>query len=135
MKKIIIVIDEPKRDLARLLFLATKLVKKNYQVYLISFSQLSKIEKPFFKNSILIVNYFRFNNLHFLIWVKIFCKTRIIVYDTEGVGSRDGYQVVRNIKKYEYFHDIIDQYWLWNNAILNELKKFNFKNDIFFYRR
>jgi surface carbohydrate biosynthesis protein len=131
-EKIIIVIDEPKRDLAPLLFLATKLVKKNYQVYLISFSQLSKIEKSFFKNSILIINYFRFNNLHFLIWIKIFCKTRIIVYDTEGVGSRDGYQVVRIIKKYEYFHDIIDQYWLWNNVILNELKKFNFKNDIFF---
>lgn len=131
-EKIIIVIDEPKRDLAPLLFLATKLVKKNYQVYLISFSQLSKIEKSLFKNSILIVNYFRFNNLYFLIWVKIFYKTRIIVYDTEGVGSRDGYQVLRSIKKYEYFHDIIDQYWLWNNTILNELKKFNFKNDIFF---
>jgi hypothetical protein len=37
-ERIIIVADEPKRDLALFLFLVTKLVKKNYQVYLISFS-------------------------------------------------------------------------------------------------
>ena len=79
-EKIIIVIDEPKRDLAPLLFLATKLVKKNYQVYLISFSQLSKIEKSFFKNSILIINYFRFNN-YFDILDSVFFKISRTIKD------------------------------------------------------
>ena len=125
MKKIIIVIDEPKRDLSALLFFSTKLKSKGFQVFLISFLQLSKIELSFFEDSILISNHFRKNNIHFLAWLKIFKKTKIIIFDTEGVGSKDGLQVARNLKAHKNLHNIFDEYWLWNKILLKEIKKFS----------
>jgi len=44
-EKIIIVIDEPKRDFDQFLFLATKLFRKNYQIYLISLYNYDIIKK------------------------------------------------------------------------------------------
>jgi len=44
-EKIILVIDEPKRDFDQFLFLATKLFRKNYQIYLISLYNYNIIKK------------------------------------------------------------------------------------------
>jgi len=130
MKKIFVIIDQPERDLSSLMFIFSNLLKLyKYRIILFSKDNLQKLELDAFKNSILICNYFRRNIFHYLFYLFYFKKTEIIIYDTEGVGGKDGYAILPQISKLKKYLNMINEYWLWGINLEKKLKKnLKFKN-------
>jgi len=130
MKKIFVIIDQPERDLTSLMFIFSNLLKLDkYRIIFFSKDNLQKLELDYFKNSILICNYFRKSIFHYLSYLFYFKKTEIIIYDTEGVGGKDGFALLPQISKLKKYLNIVNEYWLWGINIEKKLKKnFKFKN-------
>ena len=113
-EKIIYIVDEKKRDLLPMLSLARENKRLFKYQYIAQFNELIKLEKKIIKNSIIIVNFFRKNILHFLVYFY-FLNAKIIINDTEGVGGKDGFLPIRTLNKLKNFLGIINQYWLWGH--------------------
>ena len=131
INKIIYIVDEKKRDLLPTLSLAKNVQKKKkIDQYIVQFNQIIKLKKDFLRNSIIVVNYFRINIMHHLIYYYILnCK--IIINDTEGAGDKDGFFVVRNIVHLKSFIPILSQYWLWGTNQMNKLPSYLKINGLF----
>jgi surface carbohydrate biosynthesis protein len=130
MKKVFVIIDQPERDLSSLMYIFSNLLKLDkYRIIFFSKDNLPNLELDYFKNSILICNYFRKSIFHYLSYLFYFKKTEIVIYDTEGVGGKDGYAILPQIIKLKNYLNMINEYWLWGINLEKKLRKnLKFKN-------
>ena len=118
---IIFLIDEKKRDLLTSLYIASK--TKNKKIYFLTSNNLKKAEKKNFKNSIIILNNFRYALMHYYVFFKFFYNSKLVINDTEGCGGNDGLYLLENTKIIENYLGIIEQYWVWGQELYNRLIK------------
>lgn len=122
--KILIVVDNPVRDLSACTLLATEL-SRQHQVYLTSMSQ-SAYECFRLKPDLVILNYLRVINLP-LVYRMIACGIRYSILDTEGgvfskiPGSNDN-SYHKTLVKDQFSRDHVEHYFAWGTVLAQDMK-------------
>lgn len=121
MNKIVILTDNPKRDLLGNLLLSLELLKKkNIKVFLTPFN-LTEKEILNIEPNIIIFNYLRFQNSK-LILLAIEKKIKVVILDTEG-GAFENDKDFTNSIYYKPDYDNRILYLCWGKIYENYLKK------------
>jgi surface carbohydrate biosynthesis protein len=121
MNKVVILNDNPKRDLLGNLLLSLELLKKkNIKVFLTPFN-LTEKEILNIEPNIIIFNYLRFQNSK-LVSLAIKKKIKVIILDTEG-GAFENDKDFTNSIYYKPDYDNKILYLCWGKVYENYLKK------------
>ena len=120
MNKVVILTDNPKRDLMGNLLLSLELLKKNIKVFLTPFN-LTEKEILNIEPDIIIFNYLRFQNSK-LILLAIKKKIKVVVLDTEG-GAFENDKDFTNSIYYKKDYDKNILYLCWGKLYESYLKK------------
>lgn len=121
MNKVVILTDNPKRDLLGNLLLSLELLKKkNVKIFLTPFN-LSEKEILNIEPDVVIFNYLRFQN-NKLISLAIQKNIKVIILDTEGGAFENDKDFTNSLYyKPEYNKKIL--YLCWGKVYENYLKK------------
>lgn len=118
-KKIVLIVDNPKRDLDGLLAIAYELVSSGHQVYLTPM-YFQNCDIPFIEPSYVLLNYIRNTNAQLASSYER-AGIRVGVLDTEGgVLSSDGMDAPDNLAKAfleKSFDQSIHQYFFWGSSV------------------
>lgn len=125
MKKILIIVDNPQRDLAGYTYLSEELAKENYLVFL---TPMYNFHEIFLINpDLVILNHARKKKIHssgidLVIQYCSLSNIKTVVIDSEGGLFRKNF-----IKKYKKFvnesANEIDKYFLWGSNKINLINK------------
>lgn len=122
--RILIVVDNPVRDLSACTLLATELSQK-HQVYLTSMSQ-SAYECFRLKPDLVVLNYLRIINLP-LVHRLIACGIRYSILDTEGgvfskIPGSDENSYHKTLVKDQFSRSHIEHYFAWGTVLAQDMK-------------
>tara|TARA_B100000989_G_scaffold269034_1_gene224173 strand:+ start:2229 stop:3560 length:1332 start_codon:yes stop_codon:yes gene_type:complete len=121
VNKVVILTDNPKRDLLGNILLSLELLnKKKVKIFLTPFN-LTEKEILNIEPDLIVFNYLRFQN-HKLISLAIQKNMKVVILDTEGGAFENDKDFVNSIYYKKYFDKKIT-YLCWGKIYENKLKK------------